>query len=206
MMDDFEPEVKPDQKCIRIILLGNSQAGKTSLLVRYTDNTFSNTFSSTIGVDFRIKRILVKGKEVRLEVWDTSGQERYRTVTKSYFERAMGVVLVYDCADERSFSDIRNWIKQLENHAKEDIVKVLVGNKCDLAERVIDKDTGKALAKEFGMPFLETSAKNNVNVEEAFTLAAEHVINQDVAVKPEKNGPKKLETPRKDKIVKDSCC
>eukprot|EP00826_Nyctotherus_ovalis_P040681 TRINITY_DN4030_c0_g1_i1.p1 TRINITY_DN4030_c0_g1~~TRINITY_DN4030_c0_g1_i1.p1 ORF type:complete len:202 (-),score=47.44 TRINITY_DN4030_c0_g1_i1:69-674(-) len=184
-MESDEDDI--EQRCIRLILLGNSEAGKTSLLVRYTDGTFLGNFASTIGVDFRIKRIRAGGKDVRLEIWDTSGQERYRTVTKSYFSRAMGVVLVYDCANEQSFFDVRNWVKQLENHAREDIVMVLVGNKCDLVERRVNGDEGKKLADEFGMEFVETSAKLDINVDKAFRLAAEQIANRKTVVRLDRN-------------------
>lgn len=156
-------------------------------------------------MDFRIKRISIGGKEYRLEAWDTSGQERYRTVTKSYFERAMGVILVYDCTDEKSFADVRNWMKQLENNAREDIVKILVSNKVDLPDRKIDIDTGKALAAELGMDFIETSAKVNQNVEEAFNRVAEQIINKKMSLVSEHNGSSLInKTGQSNK--KSQCC
>ena len=148
---------------------------------------------------------MIEGREVRLEVWDTSGQERYRTVTKSYFDRAMGVVLVYDCTDERSFSDIRNWVKQLENHAREDIARILVSNKTDLAERKIDADTGKALAEELNMDFIEASAKLNVNVDKAFNTIAQQILKKDMPG-PEKPGATTLKKSGVPKATKPGCC
>ena len=135
-----------------------------------------------------------------MEIWDTGGQERFRTITKSYYDRAMGVVLVYDCTDERSFVDIRNWIKQIDNHAHPGIVKVLVAAKCDIPEKKVDPAVGKALAGELQVEFFETSAKLNKNVEQAFTSIAEHIIKKDVvfaelkssiSVKPEELSKKK---------------
>eukprot|EP00826_Nyctotherus_ovalis_P066130 TRINITY_DN9753_c0_g1_i1.p1 TRINITY_DN9753_c0_g1~~TRINITY_DN9753_c0_g1_i1.p1 ORF type:complete len:206 (+),score=73.16 TRINITY_DN9753_c0_g1_i1:146-763(+) len=205
-MDSDETSPRAQQNCVRIILLGNSQAGKTSLILRYTDSNFSSTIASTIGVDFRIKIIKVKGKDVRLEIWDTGGQERYRTIAKSYYDRAMGVVLVYDCTDERSFGDIHNWMKQIEYHARPDIVSILVSSKCDLQDRRIDTESGKALAEELGIEFVETSAKMNVNVDKVFQLITEQIIEKDVSANPKniKSVTVKKDTTNRSK--KDKCC
>eukprot|EP00826_Nyctotherus_ovalis_P066136 TRINITY_DN9753_c0_g1_i7.p1 TRINITY_DN9753_c0_g1~~TRINITY_DN9753_c0_g1_i7.p1 ORF type:complete len:233 (+),score=45.47 TRINITY_DN9753_c0_g1_i7:74-772(+) len=158
------------------------------------------------GVDFRIKIIKVKGKDVRLEIWDTGGQERYRTIAKSYYDRAMGVVLVYDCTDERSFGDIHNWMKQIEYHARPDIVSILVSSKCDLQDRRIDTESGKALAEELGIEFVETSAKMNVNVDKVFQLITEQIIEKDVSANPKniKSVTVKKDTTNRSK--KDKCC
>eukprot|EP00826_Nyctotherus_ovalis_P042801 TRINITY_DN445_c0_g2_i2.p1 TRINITY_DN445_c0_g2~~TRINITY_DN445_c0_g2_i2.p1 ORF type:complete len:163 (-),score=33.77 TRINITY_DN445_c0_g2_i2:93-581(-) len=159
-----------------------------------------------VGVDFRIKRIPIKDKQVRLEIWDTSGQERYRTIAKNYFDRAMGVIVVYDCADEQSFADVRNWMKQLKNHAREDIVKFLVANKSDLTERKVDAETGQALAKEFGMEFIETSAKLNVNVDKTFYTIAELIFDKGMAVLPGENGSSILRKQEEVRKTKGGCC
>jgi Ras-related protein Rab-1A len=149
---------------------------------------------------------MIDKKEVRLEIWDTSGQERYRTVTKSYFDRAMGVMLVYDCTDEQSFNDVKNWVKQLENHAREDIVKLLVANKSDLTDFKVDVDTGKALAEELNMKFIETSAKLGTNVEQAFNSIAEQILEKNMAVGLERNSTKILSKTRSGKEEKSNCC
>lgn len=140
-----------------------------------------------------MKKTKIGETPVKLEIWDTGGQERFRTITKSYYDRAMGVVLVYDCTDERSFVDIRNWIKQIDNHAHPGIVKILVAAKCDIPEKKVDSAVGKSLASELKVEFFETSAKTNRNVEQAFTSIAEQILKKDlefaelkssIAVKP----------------------
>ncbi len=142
-----------------------------------------HAFTKQTGVDFKLKKTKVKNVPVKMEIWDTGGQERFRTITRSYYERAMGVVLVYDCTDERSFLDIRNWVKQIDNHAHPDIVKILVASKCDIAEKKVEAGTGKALADELKIEFFETSAKLNKSVDQTFTCIAEQIIDKDIQFK-----------------------
>ncbi|KAF9926823.1 GTP-binding protein, partial [Modicella reniformis] len=131
--------------------------GKSCLLLRFSDDSFTPSFITTIGIDFKIRTI------------ELDGQERFRTITTAYYRGAMGILLVYDVTDERSFSNIRNWFSNIEQHASEGVNKILIGNKCDMPDKkVITKDQGQALADEFGIKFLETSAKSNICVEEAF--------------------------------------
>ncbi|PJF16669.1 Ras-like protein Rab-8A [Paramicrosporidium saccamoebae] len=126
------------------------------------------SFITTIGIDFKIRTISLDGKRIKLQIWDTAGQERFRTITNAYYRGAMGILLVYDVTDERSFNNVRNWIRNTEQFASEGVDKILVGNKCDMAEK-------RALADEYGLSFLETSAKANVNVEEAFMMLARDI-------------------------------
>ncbi|GAB4817579.1 hypothetical protein N2152v2_004625 [Parachlorella kessleri] len=130
------------------------------------------------GIDFKLRKILIDGKWVKLQIWDTAGQERFRTITSAYYRGAMGILLVYDVTDEASFSNIRNWMKNIEQHASDNVVKVLVGNKCDMDEskRAVPYSRGQALADEFKLQFFETSAKNNVNVDEVFQSIARDII------------------------------
>ena len=109
-------------------------------------------------------------------MWDTAGQERFRTITQTYYKGAMGIILVYDCTEEKSFSNISNWMKQIEQHASKDVAKVLVGNKADKEDKVIDADTGKQLADEYGLQFYETSAKTGQNISELFHDIAHNII------------------------------
>jgi len=118
----------------------------------------------------------LEGKRIKLQIWDTAGQERFRTITTAYYRGAMGILLVYDVTDEKSFNNIRNWIRNIEQHATESVNKILIGNKCDMVEKkVVDSARGKALADEYGIKFLETSAKNSINVEEAFITLAKDI-------------------------------
>ncbi|CAG8708045.1 1627_t:CDS:2, partial [Gigaspora rosea] len=139
--------------------------GRSNLLLRFADDAFTPSFITTIGIDFKIRYIELNGKRIKLQIWDTAGQVRFRTITKAFCRRAMGIALVYDVTDERSFN--------IEQHASEGVNKILIGNKCDWVEKkAITKEQGQALADEFGIKFLEVSAKANINVEEAFfTLA-----------------------------------
>jgi Ras-related protein Rab-8A len=154
---------------IKLLMIGDSGVGKTCLLLRYANDNFSPTFITTIGIDFKIKNVDVDGTRIKLQIWDTAGQERFRTITTSYFRGAQGILLVYDVTDRRSFESIRNWISQIQQHADVHVNKILVGNKCDMTdEKVVSTEEGEKLAKEFGIPFWECSAKTNAHVEESF--------------------------------------
>lgn len=173
---------------IKLLMIGDSGVGKTCLLLRYANDSFSPTFITTIGIDFKIKNIEIDDKRVKLQIWDTAGQERFRTITTSYFRGAQGIVLVYDVTDRRSFESIRNWISQIQQHADVHVNKILVGNKCDmLDEKVVSTEEGQKLASEFGMLFFETSAKNDVNVEQSFQSIAKSV--KDRLINDGQGGP-----------------
>eukprot|EP01100_Stratorugosa_tubuloviscum_P007234 TRINITY_DN302_c0_g1_i2.p1 TRINITY_DN302_c0_g1~~TRINITY_DN302_c0_g1_i2.p1 ORF type:complete len:216 (-),score=111.44 TRINITY_DN302_c0_g1_i2:27-674(-) len=161
---------------IKLLLIGDSGVGKSCLLLRFSDDSFTPSFITTIGIDFKIRTIELDGKKIKLQIWDTAGQERFRTITTAYYRGAMGILLVYDVTDEKSFSNIRNWMRNIEQHATESVNKMLIGNKCDMVDkRAVESDRGKALAAEYGINFLETSAKNSINVEEAFISLAKDI-------------------------------
>jgi len=161
---------------IKLLLIGDSGVGKSCLLLRFSDDSFTPSFITTIGIDFKIRTIELEGKRIKLQIWDTAGQERFRTITTAYYRGAMGILLVYDVTDEKSFNNIRNWIRNIEQHATESVNKILIGNKCDMVEKkVVDSARGKALADEYTIKFLETSAKNSINVEEAFITLAKDI-------------------------------
>lgn len=130
-------------------------------------------FFSISGIDFKIRTIELDGKRIKLQIWDTAGQERFRTITTAYYRGAMGIMLVYDITNEKSFDNIRNWIRNIEEHASADVEKMILGNKCDVNDkRQVSKERGEKLALDYGIKFMETSAKANINVENAFfTLA-----------------------------------
>nr|CCF17540.1 RabE GTPase protein [Micrasterias denticulata] len=158
---------------LKLLLIGDSSVGKSSLLLRFAEDSFSQTFISTIGVDFKTRTIDIDGEQVKLSIWDTAGQERFRTITAAYYRGANGIVLVYDITSESSFNSIRGWIRNIEEHASENVCKILVGNKADMEDRrVVSKEQGQALANEFRIKFFETSAKADINVEEAFVCIA----------------------------------
>jgi len=161
---------------IKLLLIGDSGVGKSCLLLRFSDDSFTPSFITTIGIDFKIRTIELDGKKIKLQIWDPAGQERFRTITTAYYRGAMGILLVYDVTDDKSFANIKNWIRNIEQHATENVNKILIGNKCDLVDKkVIDTTRGKNLADEIGIKFLETSAKNSINVEEAFLTLARDI-------------------------------
>ncbi|KAM9981636.1 hypothetical protein ACTFIY_003933 [Dictyostelium cf. discoideum] len=161
---------------VKLLLIGDSGVGKSCLLLRFADGSYTTSFISTIGIDFKIRTIVLEGKRIKLQIWDTAGQERFRTITTAYYRGAMGILLVYDVTDEKSFGNIRNWIRNIEQHASDSVNKMLIGNKCDMTDRkVVESSRGKSLADEYGIKFLETSAQNSVNVEEAFVGLARDI-------------------------------
>eukprot|EP00162_Nutomonas_longa_P004796 comp15509_c0_seq1/m.23682 comp15509_c0_seq1/g.23682 ORF comp15509_c0_seq1/g.23682 comp15509_c0_seq1/m.23682 type:complete len:210 (-) comp15509_c0_seq1:185-814(-) len=161
---------------IKLLLIGDSGVGKSCLLLRFSDNTFTTSFITTIGIDFKIRTIELDGKKIKLQIWDTAGQERFRTITTAYYRGAMGILLVYDVTDETSFANIRNWMRNIEQHASENVNKMLIGNKCDMTDKkVVDPSRASALADEYGIKFMETSAKNNINVDQAFYSIAKDI-------------------------------
>ncbi|CAI5484362.1 unnamed protein product [Closterium sp. Yama58-4] len=159
----------------KLLLIGDSGVGKSCLLLRFADDSYLESYISTIGVDFKIRTVELDGKTIKLQIWDTAGQERFRTITSSYYRGAHGIIVVYDVTDQESFNNVKQWLNEIDRYASENVNKLLVGNKCDLtSKRVVDYQTAKAFADEIGIPFLETSAKNATNVEQAFmTMAAE---------------------------------
>ncbi|KAL6574757.1 Ras-related protein RABE1c [Orobanche minor] len=162
---------------IKLLLIGDSGVGKSCLLLRFSDGSFTTSFITTIGIDFKIRTIELDGKRIKLQIWDTAGQERFRTITTAYYRGAMGILLVYDVTDESSFNNIRNWIRNIEQHASDNVNKILVGNKADMDEskRAVPTSKGQALADEYGIKFFETSAKTNLNVEEVFFSIAKDI-------------------------------
>ncbi|EER02741.1 RAS small GTpases RIC1/ypt1, putative, partial [Perkinsus marinus ATCC 50983] len=153
----------------KLLLIGDSGVGKSCLLLRFADDTYTESYISTIGVDFKIRTIELDGKTIKLQIWDTAGQERFRTITSSYYRGAHGIIIVYDVTDRESFNNVKHWVQEIDKYATENVSKLLVGNKSDLtSKKVVTYDEGKELADQLGISFLETSAKNSHNVEQAF--------------------------------------
>ena len=163
---------------IKLLVIGDACVGKSSLLLRFSENAFSNNYLTTIGIDFKVKSVTINGKRIKLQIWDTAGQERVRTITQAYYRGAMGILLVYDCGDVTSFNNVTNWMRQIEQNASPGVAKIIVANKCDLldSERAVSSEQGEALAKEYGVSFFETSAKQDTNVSEAFVGIATEIL------------------------------
>ncbi|KAL5579393.1 hypothetical protein UlMin_011835 [Ulmus minor] len=192
----------------KLLLIGDSGVGKSCLLLRFADDSYVESYISTIGVDFKIRTVEQDGKVVKLQIWDTAGQERFRTITSSYYRGAHGIIIVYDVTDEESFKNVKVWLQEIDKYTSGNVNKLLVGNKCDLTDKkVISYETGKAFADEVGIPFLETSAKNATNVEQAFlTMVAE--IKNRMASQPATSGDKPAMVRMQGQPVgqKSSCC
>ncbi len=162
----------------KFILIGDSTVGKTCVLTRFVDGWFKAESDPTIGVEFGSKLIKCKsGATVRLQVWDTAGQESFRSITRSYYRGAIGAVLVYDVTNSSSFENLPNWLKDSLEATNQNIGLVLVGNKSDLeSQRQVDPNKAKQFAKENNLLFLETSAKNGANIEKIFQILSEQIL------------------------------
>ncbi|KAJ5070765.1 ras-related protein rabd2c [Anaeramoeba ignava] len=171
----------------KISFLGDSGVGKSSLIYRYSDGTFIDSFISTIGIDFKIKKIETNGKIFKLQLWDLTGNERFRLIPRSFYRGAHGIMLLYDVTNQDSFDNLKNWIQSIQEKAPENVNIILVGTKIDLvSKKVIDTETGKNFAEQLGFSFFEISSKENINVDEAFHHFV-HQIYQRVNQDPQNN-------------------
>lgn len=153
----------------KIVLIGDSGVGKSNILSRFTRNEFCLESKSTIGVEFATRTLQVEGKTVKAQIWDTAGQERYRAITSAYYRGAVGALLVYDITKRQTFDNIQRWLRELRDHADSNIVIMLAGNKADLNHlRAVSSEDAEILAEKEGLSFLETSALEAINVENAF--------------------------------------
>ncbi|KAN0003843.1 hypothetical protein ACTFIZ_010017 [Dictyostelium cf. discoideum] len=169
----------------KFIFVGDSGVGKSSILLRFADDTFFETYISTIGVDFKIKTVYVEGKAIKLQIWDTSGQERFRVHNNSQYRGCHGVMVVYDVTDQRSFENVPKWIQEIERYAHENITKMVIGNKNDLiSQRVVDPFLAQEFADSLDITFKETSAKQAINIEDAFITLVKLCIDRIEENKP----------------------
>ena len=167
-----------DDTVYKVLLLGDSTVGKTCFLLRYCDKTFQEAHLSTIGLDYRLKTMtLQNGKNIKLQIWDTAGQDRFRAITKNYYKGANGIILIYDITNLQSYENVKNWIAQIREEANPNVVIYLAGNKIDVVEelRMVKTEDGQKIADEFNLPFYETSAKSGINVNKIFDDLVEKV-------------------------------
>ena len=174
------------ERAFKIFILGDSSVGKTCLLKRYTEDTFQDVYLSTIGFDYKFKKVtLNNGKQIKIQLWDTAGQERFHTIAKSYYKGAHGILLIYDVTNQKSFDNVKRWVAQIKEEASSKVVVILVANKIDSEKRIISKEDGESLAESFNLGFHETSAKNCINVSETFQDLIEkiYVVYQNTTTK-----------------------
>jgi len=161
---------------LKILVIGDSGVGKSCMLLRFADNSFTDSYISTIGVDFKIRTIELDGKKIKLQIWDTAGQERFKTITTSYYRGAHGLIIVYDITSMESFNSIKKWLVDVERFASPNVLKLIVGNKSDLStRRAVDYKVAKKFADDLGLQFIEASAKDSVNIEESFIQLASNI-------------------------------
>ena len=166
-----------DENIYKVLLLGDTTVGKTCFLLKYTDKTFQEVHMSTIGLDYRLKSMKLKsGKNVKLQIWDTAGQDRFRAITKNYYKSANGIILIYDVTSLVTYENVKAWISQIREEAPPNVVIFIAGNKIDMEEeRKVNTEDGKRLADEYGFPFYETSAKEDININETFEDLVESI-------------------------------
>ena len=165
-----------DEK-LKLMILGDSNVGKTSILRKYCKNEFTGSYVATIGIDFQLKYLNIDGKKIKLQIWDTAGQERYRVVTKNYFNTSDGFLIIYDITNRESFLNINNWIEQINTLVGGNIKCIIFGNKNDLEEmRKVSIKEGEEMAKKYNCKFFETSAKKGNNLEEGFDDITKDVL------------------------------
>jgi len=165
----------------KLLIIGDSGVGKSSLMNRFSDNVFSESYINTIGVDFKIRTIEVNGKMIKLQIWDTAGQERFRTIVSSYYRGAHGIMIVFDITDKESFYNVKMWSEEIKKYASSNVKTILIGNKADFeSKRQVEYSEAKEYADSNNMNYFETSAKTALNVEKSFFELASLLINNVV--------------------------
>ena len=183
-MDASEPPL------YKILLLGDSTVGKTCFLLRYVDDSFLDLHMATIGLDYRLKTlILEEQKIVKIQLCDTAGQDKFRAITRNYYKGASGIILIFDVTNIKSYENIKKWINEIKEEISEKVSIVLIGNKIDnVQERKISKDQGEKLANEIGVKFFETSAKTGEGINESVFFLVKKIFENDPEVKNKYQG------------------
>ena len=195
-----------DEK-IKLMIIGDSEVGKTSLLKKYIQNEFCENLLNTIGIDFQVKYLNINNKKIKLQIWDTAGEERYRIVAKTYFNSSDGFIIVYDITKRDSFTNINNWIEQINDTAPNYSKSIIFGNKNDLNNmREVEIKEGKELAKKYKFKFYETSAKDGINISEGFESIVKEIIGDLESVKSGRKVTKRLKDKRIEPKAKEPCC
>ena len=161
---------------LKYIIIGDSSVGKSSIMVKYIHGGFDEEFKTTIGVEFGSKNIIIKEKIYRVQIWDTAGEETFRSITRSYYKNSVCAFVVYDVTNKNTFSNVKNWVDDCKKQTPKNVLMILVGNKIDLEDkREVSFEEGENFAKDNSMLFYETSAKNGDNIENIFYDSAENI-------------------------------
>eukprot|EP00477_Mikrocytos_mackini_P000654 GAHX01000701.1.p1 GENE.GAHX01000701.1~~GAHX01000701.1.p1 ORF type:complete len:220 (-),score=53.82 GAHX01000701.1:62-676(-) len=194
----------------KILIIGDSAVGKSSLLLRFADDEYRSSYISTIGVDFKVKTVDINDKKVKLQMWDTAGQERFRTITSAYYKGANGILLVFGYDDKDSFDHIKSWLEQIKSNASDDVQILLIGNKNDLnaSEKKVTDEEAQHEADERGLKFISTSAAQDNNVEESFTEMAKIIMEKfpDKEIGKSEKGNSAADLVGKKDKKSDGCC
>ncbi len=170
---------KQYESLYKIVLVGDFDVGKQEIIKRFVDNTYQGKYVTTVAVDLTVKLIELDGKKIKLQLWDTVGNDRYRSLTTAYFRGAQGVMIVYDVTKERSFNSLTEWYRQIEEYACPEVVTMVIGNRCDLdLQREVSKERGQQAASQLGLKFFEVSPKTGENVAEAILSLVRDVRGQ----------------------------
>ena len=195
-----QPNKKP-ATVIKILILGDSSVGKSSIVVRYTENKFYSSYLTTIGVDFVKKTLRLNDQEINLQIWDSAGQEKYNSITKQYYNRTDGILVVFDLTSRKTFNGVMNWLEEVEQSNAKGLPVVVIGNKCDLEDKEVIKEEIIDFAESKGFSYYETSALNGANINEAFMDIVLKIIDN----KNEKNDKPTFAINIRHK-KKDKCC
>ena len=161
---------------LKFIIIGDPAVGKSNILLKYVHNKFVNEYQSTVGVEFGAKNIDIEGQTFRIQIWDTTGQENFRCLTRSYFKNSVCAIITYDITNKQSFDNIQDWINEVKNQVSNKVLLVLVGNKIDLEkERIVNYDEGKKFAEDNDMLFIETSALNGNGINQLFNMCCNDI-------------------------------
>ena len=170
-------EVDNYEQLYKIIIIGDSGVGKSNILGRYLHNEFHEDTKSTVGVEFGSKKMVIENTSIKLQIWDTAGEERYRSITSAYYKGSKGCFIVYDITNPQSFEDIQKWYEEIKRSGDKGVSIILVGNKCDLEhQRAVTKNEGNEMALKYGIKYLETSAKDTINIENLFFDTAKNLL------------------------------
>jgi Ras-related protein Rab-1A len=176
-LNDSFSNTKQYDELFKIVLIGDSGVGKSCILLRFADDTFTENFYTTIGVDFRFKCLIYKGKKIKLQIWDTAGQERFKTVTSAYYRGADGIIIVYDQSEKTTFEHIKNWMEDISKYTNEEPIKIVLGNKNDLINKnEVTEDDILNFENKTKIPIIKVSAKNSFQINLAFEKLIEKLM------------------------------